>query len=117
MLHAEICPWFADTANYLAASIISYDLTFQQKKRFFAKVKQHDQIIRRCVRESEMSEIIKHCLSLECGGQFHGQRKTAKGCNQASIAHLSSRMLTLLRNHVIGVKGQATLEEEMRAFD
>ena len=38
---AEVFPWFADIANYLVASIFPYDLTAQQKKRFFAKVNQY----------------------------------------------------------------------------
>ena len=32
-----------------------------------------DQIIQKCVSESEMEEILKHCHSLECGGQLNGQ--------------------------------------------
>ena len=39
--HAEISPWFADIANYLATSIIPSKLTFQQNKRFFAEVKHY----------------------------------------------------------------------------
>ena len=38
---AEVFPWFVDIANYLVAGIIPYDLTAQQKKRFFAKVKHY----------------------------------------------------------------------------
>ena len=39
--HAETAPWFADITNYLSAGIIPPDLTYQQKKRFFAKVKRY----------------------------------------------------------------------------
>ena len=90
MSHAEISPWFADITNYLAAGIIPSKLTFQQKKRFFVEVKQYfwddpilfkqcaDRIILRCMSESEMGEILKHCHSLECGGHFNGQRIAAK---------------------------------------
>ena len=39
--HAEFSPWFADIANYLVVGIVPYDLTSQQKKRFFAKVKHY----------------------------------------------------------------------------
>ena len=67
--HAEFSPWFANIVNYLAAGIVPYELTYQQKKRFFAEVKHYfwddpilfrqcaDQIIRRCVPEGEMGEI------------------------------------------------------------
>ena len=77
--HVETSPLFSDIANYLFSGIIPPDLTFQQKKRFFAEVKRYfwedpilfkqcaDQIIRRCVPESEVSEILTHCHSLECG--------------------------------------------------
>ena len=34
--HDETSPWFVDIANYLSASITPPDLTYQQKKRFFA---------------------------------------------------------------------------------
>ena len=36
--HDETFPCFVDIANYLSAGIIPSDLTYQQKKRFFAKV-------------------------------------------------------------------------------
>ena len=39
--HDETSPWFANIANYLSAGIIPLDLTFQQKKRFFAEVKRY----------------------------------------------------------------------------
>ena len=37
--HAETSPWFDDIANYLSTDSIPPNLTFQQKKRFFAEVK------------------------------------------------------------------------------
>ena len=39
--HAETAPWFVDIANYLSASIIPPNLTYQQKKRFFVEVKHY----------------------------------------------------------------------------
>ena len=88
--HAETSPWFADIANYLFVGVTPPDLTYQQKKRFFAEVKHYlwedpilfkqcaYQIIRRCVSKSEVGEILTHCHSLECGGHFNGQRMAAK---------------------------------------
>ena len=87
--HDETSPRFSDIANYLSAGIIPSNLTYQQKKRFFAEVKHYfwedpilfkqcvDQIIRRCVPKSEVGEILTHCHSLECGGHFNGQRTAA----------------------------------------
>ncbi|CAL9024906.1 unnamed protein product, partial [Prunus brigantina] len=58
-------PWYADFVNYLASGVIRDDLTFQERKKFFSMVKHYmwdepylfkycpDQIIRRCVPESE----------------------------------------------------------------
>ena len=37
--HDETSPWFADIANYLSVIITPPDLTYQQKKRFFAEGK------------------------------------------------------------------------------
>ena len=34
--HDETFPWLADIANYMSSSIIPPDLTYQQKKKFFA---------------------------------------------------------------------------------
>ena len=39
--HAETSPWFADITNYLSAGICPPDLTFQQRKRLFSKVKRY----------------------------------------------------------------------------
>ena len=41
MSQAEVFPLFVDIANYLVAGIIPYDLTAQQKKRLFAKMKHY----------------------------------------------------------------------------
>ncbi|KAJ4716943.1 DNA-directed DNA polymerase [Melia azedarach] len=48
-------PWYADFVNYLAY-----------------------QLIRRCIPEKEMVNILKHCHSSEYGGQFGGTKTTAK---------------------------------------
>ena len=120
--HDETSPWFADIANYLSVSITPPDLTYQQKKRFFAEVKYYfwedlilfkqcaDQIIRRCVPESEVGEILTHCHSLKCGGHFNGQRTTTKvlqsGFYRPSIfkdAHLFTKSCDLCQmNENIG---------------
>ena len=74
----------------LAVRIIPSDLTSQQKKRFFAELRQYlwddpilfrhcvDQMIRRYIPENEMRAILLHCHYLECGRHFSGQRTTAK---------------------------------------
>ena len=37
----ETSPWFADITNYMPADITPPDLTYQQKKIFFAEVKHY----------------------------------------------------------------------------
>ena len=83
-------PWFADYVNYLVAKVIPPEFDYQKKKRFFAHLKHYyweepilyrhcaDQVIRRCVPEDEMHNILDHCHTLPCGGHFGGQRTAAK---------------------------------------
>ena len=83
-------PWFADYVNYLMAKVVPPEFNYQQKKRFFAHLKHYyweepilyrhcaDQVIRRCVPEDEMHNILYHCHTLPCGGHFGGQRTAAK---------------------------------------
>ena len=83
-------PWFSDYVNYLVAKVIPPEFNFQKKKRFFAHLKHYyweepilyrhcaDKVIRRCVPEDEMHNILTHCHTLSCGGHFGGQRTAAK---------------------------------------
>ena len=86
----EPVPGFADFVNYLVASVLLLEFSYQQKKRFFAQLKhcyweepilyKHcaDQLIRRCVLEGEMESILNHCHTLACEGHFRGNRTTEK---------------------------------------
>ena len=81
-------PWFANIVNYLAIGEIPSHWSQQDKNKFFSQAKffywddpdlfKHcpDQIIRRCVPESEFQSIITFCHSHACGGHF-GAKKTA----------------------------------------
>ncbi|KAI5338676.1 hypothetical protein L3X38_017948 [Prunus dulcis] len=83
-------PWFADFVNYLASGVIRDDLTFQERKKFFSMVKHYmwdepylfkycpDQIIRRCVPESEQQSILTFSHALACGGHFSAKKTAFK---------------------------------------
>ncbi|XP_068329681.1 uncharacterized protein, partial [Pyrus communis] len=71
-------PWYTDFVNYLACGIMRNDLSFQERKKFLAMVKHYvwdepylfkycpDEIVRRCVPESEQQSILtfSHTLAL-----------------------------------------------------
>ncbi|KAM2004902.1 hypothetical protein ACFX15_000148 [Malus domestica] len=81
-------PWYADFVNYLACGVMRNDISFQERKKFLAMVKHYvwdepylfkycpDQIIRRCVPESEQQSILTFSHTLACGGHF-GAKKTS----------------------------------------
>ena len=76
--------WYVDIINFLVGKIVSLDFSYQERKKFFIDVKHYyweepilykhcvDQIIRRCVPEEEMKDILKHCHKLKCGGHLRG---------------------------------------------
>ncbi|KAG9442206.1 hypothetical protein H6P81_018060 [Aristolochia fimbriata] len=83
-------PWFANFANFLAGGWIPKELSWQQRKKFFSDVKHFfwedpylykicpDQVIRRCVPETEFESILKHCHDGKAGGHFSSNRTAAK---------------------------------------
>ncbi|PIN09081.1 DNA-directed DNA polymerase [Handroanthus impetiginosus] len=83
-------PWYADIVNYLTCGIIPFDLSTQQKKKFLFDTRRYfwddpflfkqglDNILRRCVPEVEMNDIIEQCHVSPYGGHFHGDRTAAK---------------------------------------
>ena len=74
----------------MCAEIVPPDLTAQQKRKFLHKIRNYywdepylfkgctDQLIRRCVPEAEMIEILEKCHSSPYGGHFAWQRTAAK---------------------------------------
>ena len=89
-------PWFADFVNYLAKGVLLPDFSFQQKKKFLADVKHYfwdepylykycaDQIIRRCIPESEHKSVLKFAHHYACGGHF-GPKRTAEKILQSRL--------------------------------
>ncbi|KAG9453537.1 hypothetical protein H6P81_006441 [Aristolochia fimbriata] len=79
-------PWFADFVNFLAGGWIPKELSWQQRKKLIADVGYYfwedpylykicpNQVVRRCVPETEFESILKHCHDGEAGGHFSSNR-------------------------------------------
>jgi hypothetical protein len=83
-------PWFSHIVNYLAIGQIPPRWSKHEKDYFFSQVKFYlwedpelykicsDQVIRKCVPESEFQSILSFCHSQACGGHFGGKKTAAK---------------------------------------
>eukprot|EP00253_Pinus_taeda_P028128 PITA_28128 len=85
-----LSPWFADIANYLVSTQFPPHLSSKEKSRVVRKstpftwirgnLFKHgpDQILRRCVREEEIFEILLTYQDGLCGGHFAAKRTVFK---------------------------------------
>jgi hypothetical protein len=83
-------PWFADIENYLATGRLPAHLSPPQKKRIVQQSAYYswvgsdifytspDMIIRRCVREDEIPNILQVCHDGPCRGHFSDKRMAYK---------------------------------------
>ncbi|CAN6692802.1 unnamed protein product [Malus baccata var. baccata] len=83
-------PWYADIINYKVTKKIPNDFTRAQKDKLVKTTKYYewddpylwkyctDQLIRRCVPESEFKSILTFCYSYACGGHFGAKRIALK---------------------------------------
>ncbi|XP_014523382.1 uncharacterized protein LOC106779719 [Vigna radiata var. radiata] len=90
LMYIQQRSWFADMANFKAASVISEDLNWQQRKKFLHDAKQFvwddpylfkigaDNLLRHCVTKEEVEGILWHCYDSPYGGHFSGERTTTK---------------------------------------
>jgi hypothetical protein len=90
LLIKQETPWYADYVNFIVSKVFPPDLTSQQKKKFLHDVKFYlwdepflfkqcaDQMVRRCVPQEEMEDILHHCHASEYGGHYGGERTAAK---------------------------------------
>ncbi|KAM6543139.1 hypothetical protein CsatB_007586 [Cannabis sativa] len=90
LVNQDSTPWYADFANYLVSGRTPSDLKGQPLKKFFHDVRSYywdepflykqcaDRVIRRCVPQEEVQNILEHCHSSPYGGHFGGQRTAAK---------------------------------------
>ncbi|XP_076944047.1 uncharacterized protein LOC143614516 [Bidens hawaiensis] len=91
LLVVSTAPSYAHYVNYLATGAIPEFWSNKRRQQFMAQVKQYiwdesdhfkvgvDQILRRCVPENEVQEILKHAHSSACGGHFSGSKTGYKG--------------------------------------
>ncbi|PIM98272.1 DNA-directed DNA polymerase [Handroanthus impetiginosus] len=82
--------WYADIVNYLTCGFIPFDLSTKQKKKFLFDTRRYfwddpflfkqcsDNILRCCVPEVEMNDILAQCHASSYGGHFQGDRTAAK---------------------------------------
>ncbi|CAN6687996.1 unnamed protein product [Malus baccata var. baccata] len=83
-------PWYADLVNYLVSKQVPSNLTKHQcdklrkDARFYVWDDPYlwkycpDQVIRRCVHDSEFNVILTFCHTYACGGHFGTQRTALK---------------------------------------
>ena len=83
-------PCFIDYMNYLACKVLPLDFSSQQKKKFLHDVRSYlwddlllfnrgaNQVIRRCVPDEEVINLLHYCHSSSYGGHFGAQRIVAK---------------------------------------
>ncbi|CAN6691844.1 unnamed protein product [Malus baccata var. baccata] len=83
-------PWYADLVNYLASKVIPSEFNKNQRDKLKHDARNYvwddpylwkygsDQIIRRCVHDSEIHSILNFCHTYACGGHFGTQRTAHK---------------------------------------
>ena len=83
-------PWYADIANYLVTGKLPPHLFPNEKRKIIQESSNYswisnelfktwlDCVIRRCVREDEMPDILKACHDEPCGGHFANKRTAYK---------------------------------------
>ncbi|XP_057739976.1 uncharacterized protein LOC130957099 [Arachis stenosperma] len=90
ILQIQQAPWFADIANYKVGRKISQGFTKQQVKKLLDEARKFlwnepllfrrcpDGVIRRCIPENEMKDILWHCHGSAYDGHFGLERPAAK---------------------------------------
>ena len=86
----EDYPWFANMENFKATEQPPEGIKFHKRKRFFGEATKYvrdypilfcigpNNLLRRCVTKGEQTSIFSHCHNSPYGGNFNGERTTAK---------------------------------------
>ncbi|XP_040363569.1 uncharacterized protein LOC121049692 [Rosa chinensis] len=92
LMHVSHLPWYADIVNYLVTGEMPSHWSKQDKSKFLALVKYFfwddpyffnycpDQIIRRCVADSDQTNIISFCHDHACGVDYVSTWVEALAC-------------------------------------
>jgi len=85
-----LTPWYADLANYLSIGKLPPYFSSKEKERLIKQSARYswvngdlfyigyDMIIRRCIREDEIIDILTSCHDQPCGGHFAAKSTTHK---------------------------------------
>ena len=83
-------PWYVDILNYLASGVMSFEFSYQQRRKLRTDCRLYiwdypllyrrgaDMIIRRCVSKIEQGGIMEKCHASPYGGHFTGDKITQK---------------------------------------
>ncbi|CAL1388775.1 unnamed protein product [Linum trigynum] len=92
----SVAPWYSDFANYLVGKQLPKGMATHAKRKFFSDLKHYfwedpylfrigaDGVIRRCVMEHEMGDILSHCHEGPTRGD-HGGNRTARKVLQSGF--------------------------------
>ena len=117
-------PWFADITNYLVSGVLPYGMDYRQRKNFLYDCKFYyweepllykrctNGLIRRCIPQDEVQDVLKHCHSLNVGGHF-GASKTVSKVLQSGFC---LRMLENMCLHLIDANRWVTYLRNMRCL-
>ena len=90
MLQQSGLPWYANFANYLVSGMLPPNLCYKQKTQFLHDVRSYqwdepylykmclDHLIRRCVPNEKISNILQSCYAATYGGHFGGHKIATK---------------------------------------
>lgn len=85
-----LTPWYSDLANYLSTGKVPPSFSSKEKKRLIKQsaryswingdlfYNSYNMIIRRCIREDEIIDVLTSCHDQPCGGHFAAKRTTHK---------------------------------------
>ncbi|KAL2242611.1 UNVERIFIED_CONTAM: Retrovirus-related Pol polyprotein from transposon 17.6 [Sesamum indicum] len=106
-----ITPWYADIVNFLVTGVLPRDLTRARKDKIKNDAKHYvwdepylwkfcsDQIIRRCVPETEIPSILEFCHSYACGGHF-GPKRTARKRQRPLVSMMLKTVVEFVKANI-----------------